>query len=115
MILVAVVAFAFLSLVLLRPGLLRRRAIAGAFAAVGILAALVANAVTNDSFLIAAACLIPVLVGMLAQELADGVSAAASTQRSRRLRRQERERARSTTERERARREREEQRSRIAA
>jgi hypothetical protein len=107
--LVAVVAFAFLVLVLLRPGLLRRRAIAAMFAAVGVGAALVANAVTNDQFLVAAACVLPVLLGMLLQEMADGVSAATS-QRSRRRRR-----PRSNVERERARRERERSRDRIAA
>jgi hypothetical protein len=107
--LVAVVAFALLMLVLLRPGLLRRRAVAAVFSVVGIGAALVANAVTNDQFLVAAACVLPVLLGMLLQEMADGVSAAASSQRSRRRRR----RQRSPLDRERARRERE--RDRLAA
>jgi hypothetical protein len=111
--LVAVVAFAFFSLVLFRPGLLRRRAIAGAFAAGGIVAALVANAVTNDTFLVAAACLIPVLLGLLVQEMADGVAAAASSTRDQRRRRRRQVRERSAEERERARRERE--RERIAA
>lgn len=111
MLLVAVVSLALFSLVLFRPGLLRRRAIAGLFAAGGIVGALVANAVSNDSFLIAATCVIPVLVGLLVQEMADGVSAAAATTRSRRKRSSAR--ARSALERERARRERE--RDRIAA
>ena len=115
MALVAVVAFAFLTLVLIRPGLLRRRAIAALFAVVGIAAALVANAVTHDSFLVAAACLIPVLAGMLIQEMVDGVHEAASHGRSRHRERSAARRARSVDERERARRERERSRQRIAA
>ncbi len=111
MLLVAVVAFALFSLVLLRPGLLRRRAIAAGFAASGIVCALVANAVTNDAFLVAAVCVIPVLMGLLVQEMADGISAAATSTRSRR--RERRIRPRSAEERERARRDRE--RDRIAA
>jgi hypothetical protein len=106
--LVAVVAFALFVLVLLRPGLLRRRAIAAVFAVVGISAALVANAVTNDQFLVAAACVLPVLLGMLLQEMADGVAAATASQRSKRRRRE-----RSPQERDRARRERD--RERLAA
>lgn len=115
MILVAVVAFAFLTLVLFRPGLLRRRLIAAAFAVVGIVAALITNAVTQDSFLVAAACIIPVLVGLLLQELLDGVTAAATTQRARSRERQVREQVRTPEERERARRERDRDRDRIAA
>jgi hypothetical protein len=112
-ILVAVVAFAFFTLVLFRPGLLRRRMIAAAFAVIGIGAALVANAVTHDSFLVAAACMIPVLVGMLLQEMLDGVTAAASSQRARSKERRISQRARTAEERDRARRERD--RDRIAA
>jgi hypothetical protein len=110
-ILVAVVAFAFLVLVLVRPGLLRRRAVAALFSAIGIVAALVANAVTGDQFLVAAACVIPVLVGMLMQEMVDGVAAAAAAAEARAKRR--RRRPRTPEERERARRERE--RDRLAA
>lgn len=106
MILVAVVAFAFFVLVLVRPGLLRRRAIASVFAGVGIVAALVANAVTNDEFLVATACVLPVLLGLLLQEMAEGVTAANASRKRKRRRRRER----SPEERERARRERERQR-----
>ncbi len=115
MILVGVVAFAFFTLVLFKPGLLRRRMIAAVFAVIGIGAALVANAVTHDSFLVAAACMIPVLVGLLLQEMLDGVTAAASSQRARSRERRVRERARTPEERERARRERDRDRERIAA
>ena len=87
--------------------------IAAAFAVMGICAALVANAVTHDSFLVAAACVIPVLVGMLLQEMLDGVAAAAATQRSHSRERRARLQARSPEERERARRERD--RDRLAA
>jgi hypothetical protein len=80
--LVAVVAFAFLCLVLFRPGLLRRRAVAALFAAVGIGAALIANAVTHDPFLVGAACAIPVLFGLLLQEMLDGLAAAAGGARA---------------------------------
>jgi hypothetical protein len=114
-ILVAVVAFAFFTLVLFRPGLLRRRMIAAAFAVTGIVAALIANAVTHDSFLVAAACMIPVLVGLLLQEMLDGVTAAASTQRARSRERRAREQVRTPEDRERARRERDRDRDRIAA
>jgi hypothetical protein len=106
--LVAVVAFAFLSLVLFRPGLLRRRAIAALFATVGIGAALIANAVTHDPFLVGAACAIPVLVGLLLQEMLDGLSAAAAHRSQR-----QRIRERTAEERERARRDRD--RDRLAA
>jgi hypothetical protein len=102
-------------LVLFRPGLLRRRMIAAAFAVIGIGAALVANAVTHDSFLVAAACMIPVLVGMLLQEMLDGVTAAASSQRARTRERRVQQRARTPGERERARRERDRDRDRLAA
>lgn len=115
MILVAVVAFAFFTLVLFRPGLLRRRMIAAAFAVVGIMAALITNAVTQDSFLVAAACMIPVLVGMLLQEMLDGITVAASTQRARSRERRVSERGRTPEERERARRERVRDRDRLAA
>ncbi len=111
MLLVAVVAFAFLVLVLLRPGLLRRRAIAATFAAFGIVAALVANAVTSDPFLVAAACALPVLLGLLLQEMLDGVVAVTSSQRSKR--RDGHRRTPEERERDRARRERD--RQRIAA
>jgi hypothetical protein len=114
-ILVAVVAFAFFTLVLFRPGLLRRRMIAAAFAVIGIGAALVANSVTHDSFLVAAACMIPVLVGMLLQEMLDSVTEAASSQRARARERRVRQRERTPEERERARRERDRDRERLAA
>ena len=73
--------------------------IAAAFAAIGIGAGLTANAVTHDSFLVGAACMIPVLVGMLLQEMLDGVTAAASTQRARSRERRVREGARTPEER----------------
>jgi hypothetical protein len=103
--LVAVVAFAFLCLVLFRPGLLRRRAVAALFAAVGIGAALIANAVTHDPFLVGAACAIPVLFGLLFQEMLDGLAAAAAAGR-RSGRQRVRERTPEERERERARRDR---------
>jgi hypothetical protein len=114
-ILVAVVAFALVLLVLVRPGLLRRRMIAVAFVAIGIGAGLTANAVTHDSFLVGAACMIPVLVGMLLQEMLDGVTAAATTQRARSRERRVQEGARTPEERERARRDRDRGRDRLAA
>lgn len=89
--------------------------IAAVFAVAGIVAALVANAVTHDSFLVAAACMIPVLVGMLLQEMLDGAAAAASSQRTRSRERRARKRTRTPEERERARRERDRDRERIAA
>lgn len=89
--------------------------IAAAFAMVGIVAALITNAVTRDTFLVAAACLIPVLVGMLLQEMLDGVTAAASTQRALSRERRVSEGARTPEERERARRERDRDRDRLAA
>ncbi len=85
------------------------------FAVVGIVASLVANAVTHDPFLVGAACIIPVLVGLLLQEMVDGVSAAAATQRSRSQARQAVEQERTPEERERARRDRDRSRGRLAA
>jgi hypothetical protein len=107
-IIVAVVAFVLLTLVLVKPGILRRRPIAASFAAGGVIAALAANAVSNDAFLVGAACVLPTLVGLLLQEMRDGVAEAAAAQRERQRRRRHRER--SVLERERARREREERR-----
>jgi hypothetical protein len=83
------------------------------FAAMGIVASLIANAVTHDQFLVGAVCVLLTLVGMLLQELTDGLAAAGEAERARRRRR--RQRARSEAERERARRERERDRDRIAA
>ena len=104
MIIVAVVAFVLLTLVLVKPGILLRRPVAALFAAAGVLVALAANAVSNDLFLVGAACVLPTLLGLLLQEMRDGVAQATALQRERS--RQRRHRARSGTERERARRER---------
>jgi hypothetical protein len=108
-ILAAVVSLVLLTLVLVKPGILRRRPVASIFAAGGVIAALVANSASDDSFLVGAACVLPVLIGLLLQEMRDGVAAAADSRRARNRRRRHRER--SASERERARQERDERRA----
>ncbi len=109
MLLAAVVSLVLLTLVLVKPGILRRRPVAALFAAGGVIAALVANAVSNDAFLVGAACALPTLVGLLLQEMRDGAAVAAATRRERERRKRHRER--SLEERERARQEREQRRA----
>jgi len=108
-ILAAVVSLVLLTLVLVKPGILRRRPVASLFAAGGVIAALVANAVSDDPFLVGAACVLPTLLGLLLQEMRDGVAAAAATRREREHRKRHRER--SATERARAREERDQRRA----
>jgi hypothetical protein len=83
----------------------------------GLTAALVARTMTSDAFLIAAAGLVPLLVGLLALEIADTFDLLSKPSReARRVRRveeREEERRRHKRERERERRRRE--RERIAA
>jgi hypothetical protein len=100
-IIVAVVALVLFTLVLVKPGILRQRPVAALFAAGGVLAALAANAITNDPFLVGAAGVLPTLLGLLLQEMRDGVAQAAAAKRERSRRRRHRER--SALERERAR------------
>lgn len=76
----------------------------------GLLFALVARAMTGDAFLVAAAGLVPLLLGLLALEIKDTLSLLSAPsreqRRERRLAERERDRRRERRERERRRRER---------
>jgi signal transduction histidine kinase len=85
----------------------------------GMIAALIAWTITSDAFLIAAAGLVPLLVGLLALEISDTLSLVSrpsrEARRARLVEQRERDRRREQHERERARRRRERERDRLAA
>lgn len=114
---VPLLAFGFgLVLIALVPGL-RRLPVLVLFA--GAIAALIAWTMTADAFLIAAAGLVPLLVGLLALEISDTLNLVSrprrEARRTRLLEERERDRRREQRERERTRRRRERERDRLAA
>jgi hypothetical protein len=95
-------ALVFLAFV---PGLRRSPVL---LALAGLVAALVARSITQDSFLVVAAGVLPVLVGLLVREMTETLDLVAEPRREirrvRRLERRELERRREARERERRRR-----------